>query len=126
GDIVAKFKPLKRVRTANNFTEGLDTSQSPFFVKDSALIDGYGWDFAEYPALAVRKGRTTHGTSGTGVTRLLTNFGNTHLVRAVGTGLQYNSSGTTWSAISGTFADADWDAANFDIGGPALILTNGT
>lgn len=123
---MAKLKSPPRVRTANNFSEGLDTSQSHFFVKDSAIIDGYGWDFGEYPALAVRKGRTTFGTSGSGVTRLLTSFGHTHLVRAVGTGLQYNSSGTTWTSISGTFTDTDWDSANFDISGPALILTNGS
>lgn len=119
-------KGLVKVRSANNFSEGIDTSNSPFFVKDSALIDGYGWDFNEYPALSVRKGRTSYGTAGTGTTRLLTNFGNTHLVRAVGTSLSYNSSGTTWTSIAGTFADIDWDGSNFDIGGPALILTNGT
>src|SRR5690606_9331756 len=34
--------------------------------------------------------------------------------------------GSSWADISGTFTDTDWDAANFDIGGPALILTNGT
>jgi len=90
------------------------------------LVDGYGWDFDEYPALKVRKGRTNYGASGSAVTRLLTNFGNVHLVRAVGTRLQYNSSGTTWSNISGTFTNTDWDAANFDLDGPVLILTNGT
>lgn len=113
-------------RSANNFTEGLQTDVSPLFVKDNTIINGYGWDFDEYPALRVRKGRTTYGTSGAATTRLLTNFGNTHLVRAVGTKLQYNSSGTTWTDIAGTWTDTPWDAANFDIGGPALILTNGT
>lgn len=123
------WRPLPsshQIRKVNNFTEGLDTETSPFFVDENALVDGYGWGFDEYPALKVRKGRTTHGSSGGATTRLLTNFGNTHLVRAVGTKLQYNSSGTTWSDITGTFTDSDWDAANFDIGGPALILTNGT
>src|SRR5690606_30253800 len=78
-----------------------------------------------YPVMAVRKGRTAFGLSGGAITRLLTNFGNTHLVRAVGTALQYYN-GTSWVAIAGTFANADWDATNFDINGAALMLTNGT
>jgi hypothetical protein len=113
-------------RSANNFTEGLDTEKSPFFIADNAIVDGYGWDFDEYPAIKVRRGRTTYGASGAATTRLLTNFGNVHLVRAVGTKLQYNSTGTTWTDISGTWTDTDWDATNFDIGGQALIVTNGT
>ena len=126
---MARWQPIpasQNIRKANNFTQGLDTEKSPFFIDDNALIDGYGWDFSEYPALKVRAGRTTYGTSGAATTRLLTNFGNTHLVRAVGTALQYNSSGTTWTTIAGTFTDTDWDAANFDVSGSALILTNGT
>lgn len=125
---MARMRPMparSQVRAANNFSEGIDTSQSPLFVKDSSLIDGYGWDFNEYPALAVRKGRTAYGATGAAITRLLTNFGNIHLVRAVGTKLQYNSSGTTWTDIAGAWTSKDWDSANFDIGGPALILTNG-
>lgn len=113
-------------RSANNFTKGLDTGDSPFFIDDNSLVDGYGWDFNDYPALKVRQGRTAYGASGAANTRLLTNFGNTHLVRAVGTKLQYNSSGTTWTDITGTFTNTDWDSANFDIGGPVLLLTNGT
>src|SRR5690606_9419164 len=72
-----------------------------------------------------RKGRTAFGTSGEDVTRLLTNYGSIHLVRAVGTSLQYWN-GTAWTGITGTFTDTDWSAAKFDIGGPVLILTNGT
>lgn len=115
----------RQIRQANNFKEGLDTQTSPFFLSENAFVDGYGWDFGDYPALKVRNGRTTYGTSGAATTRLLTNFGNVHLIRAVGTALQYWN-GTAWTAITGTFTDTDWDAANFDILGPALILTNGT
>lgn len=125
---MSQWKPLpanRQIRATNNFSNGLDTEFSPFFVKDSTIIYGYGWDFEEYPSLTVRKGRTSYGTSGGSITRLLTNFGNTHLVRAVGTTLQYNSSGTTWTNMTGTFTNTDWDAANFDVLGPALILTNG-
>ncbi|WP_310502764.1 hypothetical protein [Paenibacillus qinlingensis] len=75
--------------------------------------------------MATRKGRTNYGTSGGAITRLLANFGNTHLVRGVGTQLEYNSAGTTWTNIGGTWANADWDYTNFDIMGPALILVNG-
>lgn len=112
-------------RQANNFKDALNTEVSPFFVSENTLIDGYGWDFGAYPALQVRSGRTAYGAPGAAKTRLLTNFGNVHLVRAVGTKLQYDNAGT-WTDITGTFADTDWDACNFDVGGPALILTNGT
>lgn len=120
------LSPKLNRRNANNFKDALNTEVSPFFVSENTLVDGYGWDFEEFPALKVRKGRSNYGTSGAAVTRLLTNFGNIHLVRAVGTALQYNSAGTTWTAIPGTFTNTDWDAANFDVLGPALILTNGT
>lgn len=113
-------------RGANNFKEGVDTQNNAFFIDKDAYATGYGWDTDKFPSLATRKGRTAHGATGSAVTRLLCNFGNTHLVRAVGTALQYNSSGTTWTAITGTFANADWSFANFDVSGPALILTNGT
>lgn len=114
------------LRQSNNFKDGLNTEVSPFFVSENTMIEGYGWDFEQYPAIKVRNGRSNYGSSGGAITRLLMNYGNTHLVRAVGTSLQYNSSGTTWTSISGTFANTDWDAANFDINGPVLILTNGT
>lgn len=126
---MAQWQPIpsnRQKRVANNFKDALNTETSPFFVSENTMVDGYGWDFEQYPAISVRNGRTTHGSSGGAITRLLTNFGNTHLVRAVGTALQYNSSGTTWTSISGTFSNTDWDAANFDISGPALIMTNGT
>lgn len=114
------------VRNANTFKDGLNMALSPFFVSENSLIDGFGWDFESFPALQVRLGRTAFGTAGSGVTRLLTNFGNTHLVRAVGSDLQYNSSGSNWTIMAGSFSDKDWDSANFDINGPALILSNGT
>lgn len=123
---MAKYRAINRKRSANNFTDCLQTDLSPLFTKDSVIADGYGWDFDGYPAIKVRRGRTAYGSSGAAITRLLTNFGNTHLVRAVGTKLQYNSSGTTWTDITGTWTNSDWDATNFDIGGPALILSNGT
>ncbi|GAB7057339.1 hypothetical protein JCM16163A_40880 [Paenibacillus sp. YK5] len=113
-------------RSAYDFSGGINTGNNPLDLKDNEETDGYGWDFDHYPSLSTRKGRTAYGASGGGVTYLLMNFNNTHLVRAVGTKLQYNSTGTTWSDISGTWAATDWCAANFDVNGPALILTNGT
>lgn len=112
------------VRKANNFSKGLDTENSPFFVDENSLIDGYGFDFDNYPALKVRSGRTNYGSSGGAKTNLLTRYGNKHLVRSVGTKLQYNSSGTTWSDISGSYANIEWSAANFDVNGAALLLLN--
>lgn len=113
-------------RGVNDFSGGVNTGSPSFYINDSQSVSEFGWDTDEHPSLKTRKGRTPYGTLTAGITRLLTNFGNTHLVRAIGTALSYNSSGTTWTAITGTFANADWDATNFDVSGPALILTNGT
>lgn len=124
--VVWRGSKQKDKRGQHNFEGGLNTGLSSFDVKDDQYISGFGWETAKHPALITRKGRQPYGTAGTGITRLLTNFGNTHLVRAVGTALSYNSSGTTWTAITGTFTDTDWDATNFDVVGPVLILTNGT
>lgn len=109
-----------------DFSGGVNTGSPSFYIQDSQSVNEYGWDTDEHPSLKTRKGRTPYGSLTSGITRLLTNFGNIHLVRAISTALSYNSSGTTWTAIAGTFANADWDSANFDVLGPALILTNGT
>lgn len=108
------------------FEDGLNRGSPSFEVKDSQFIDGYGWSTDQYPSLSTIAGRTAYGSSGGAVTRLLAPYGQVHMIRAVGTKLQYNSSGTTWSDITGTFADTDWSFANFDVGGPVLLLTNGT
>lgn len=124
--VVWRGSKQKDKRGQHNFEGGLNTGLSSFDVKDDQYISGFGWETDKHPALITRKGRQPYGTAGTGITRLLTNFGNTHLVRAIGTALSYNSSGTTWTAITGTFTDADWDATNFDVAGSVLIITNGT
>src|SRR5690554_2278993 len=99
---------IKNKKSQWNFEGGLNTGSSSFDVKDNQYISGFGWDSEKHPALKTRKGRQTYGSAGSGETRLLTNFGNAHLVRAVGTSLAYNSSGTTWTSIAGTFTNADW------------------
>lgn len=120
-----KLPQFQQVRGTNNFTEGIVTNTEPAFVDDSAMIDGYGWDFKSYPALAVRGGKEAWGDAG-GVTYGLFNYANLYLIRANGDTLQWNDNGTHWSNIGGTWARTDWDATMFDIGGPAMILTNGT
>lgn len=115
----------KDKRATWNYEGGVNTGTTSFDVDDSQYISGFGFDSESHPALETRKGRTSYGTSGGAVTRLLCNFGTTHLLRAVGTSLEYNSSGTTWTSISGTFDNSDYDFTNFDISGPALIITNG-
>lgn len=109
----------------NNFEGGLNTGLPSFDVKDDQYIEGSGWDTFSHPALGTRKPRTAYGASGEAITYLLTNFGNTHLFRAVGSKLQYDNAGT-WTDISSGFNAIDWDSTNFDIGGAALIVTNGT
>lgn len=118
--------PMKSMpRIENTFQDGVDTENNAFFISPNSYSDGYGWDTDLYPVLATRKGRTALGSSGGAITRLLTNLGSTQLIRAVGTSLQYWN-GSSWNSISGTFTDTDWAAANFDIGGNVVILTNGT
>lgn len=117
----------RSIRAENDFSGGINNEQEASFVADNEFTEGYGFDFDHFPDLTVRKGKQNYGASGSGATNLLTNFKESHLVRAVGTSLQYNSSGTTWSAISGSFANVPWDATNFEVSGAdALILTNGT
>jgi hypothetical protein len=110
---------------SHNFEGGLNTGRSSFHVKDDQYIGGFGWDTEKHPALTTRKGRQPYGTSGGALTRLLTNYGNTHLLRAVGTKLQYHN-GTDWTGITGTFTNTDWDSTNFDVSGAVLLITNGT
>lgn len=108
------------------FAGGVNTGKDSFDIKDMESVNEYGWDTDEnFPALSTAKSPTTYGTSGGAVTRLLTNFGNVQLIRAVGTKLQKEVSGA-WSDIATGLTETDWDAANFDVGGAALILTNGT
>lgn len=115
----------RTIRGMNNFTEGIVTNIEPAFIPDSAMTDGYGWDFNSYPALAVRGGKEAWGDAG-GVTYGLFNYANLYLIRANGDTLQWNDNGTHWSNIGGTWSRTDWDATMFDINGPAIILTNGT
>lgn len=108
------------------FSGGLNTGYDSFDIKDSESPESFGWDTDDdYPALATAKAPVAYGASGAAVTRLLTNYGNVQLIRAVGTKLQKDVSGT-WSDIATGLTNTDWSAANFDIGGPALIMTNGT
>ncbi len=114
------------IRKMNDFSGGINTGNPSIDIGDNQSTDEYGWDTDQIPALHTRRGHTPYGTSGAAETNLLTNFNTTHLVRAVGTALQYNNTGTTWTAITGTFTDTDWDATNFEVTVPVLLLTNGT
>lgn len=115
-----------RVNARNNFKGGINVGGSALDNKDDESTAESGLDTFLHPAISLRKGRTSYGTTGAAVTNLLTNLSNTHLVRSVGTKLQYNSSGVVWTDIAGTFANIDWDACNFDVAGAVVILTNGT
>jgi hypothetical protein len=125
---MVRWRPISygQVNARNQFSGGVNAGNTTLDLKDNESYDESGVDTFNYPSVSLRKGRTSHGTSGGGVTYLLTNLSNTHLLRAVGTQLQYNSSGTSWSNIAGTWNAGDWDAANFDVSGPVVIITNGT
>lgn len=122
---MAQLKPIttRGSRQKILFTGGLNNEAPTISVNDNESINEYGWDTDSYPGIHSRKGRTPYGATGGAQTNLLTNYLLTHMVRSVGTKLQYNSSGTTWTDISGTFTDTDWDATNFNA---KLLLTNGT
>lgn len=114
------------LRKENNFSGGINVGNPSMAIGDHQSTDEYGWDTDQTPALHTRKGRSAYGLTGGAQTNLLTNFNTTHLVRAVGTALQYDNAGT-WTAISGTFSGTDWDATNYEISStPYLLLTNGT
>lgn len=109
-----------------NYAGGVNTGTDSFDIKDDQSVDEYGWDTDEYfPALSTAKAPSAYGTSGSATTRLLASYGNVQLIRAVGTKLQQYTAGA-WADIGTGYTDTDWSAANFDVGGPALILTNGT
>lgn len=106
------------------FSGGVNTGNDSFDIKDNESIDEWGWDTDDdFPALVTSNLPSLLGTSGAAVTRLLANYGNISLIRQVGTNIQ-RWNGTAWVNI-GTFTDNDADFANFDIGGQALILSNG-
>lgn len=113
----------RKIRSECSFEGGVNSGVSLFAVQANETTEEVGFDTDSHPGVSVRKGRETHGSSGAAVTRLLANYGEVHLVRAVGTALQYNSTGTTWSGITGTFTNVDWDFTNFN---DKLLLTNGT
>lgn len=113
-------------RKETMFSGGVHTGNDSFDIDDTQSIDEYGWDTDEFfPALSTAKAPTAYGDTGGATTRLLTKFGNSQLLRAVGTKLQKEVSGT-WSDIATALTDTDWSAANFDVAGAALIMTNGT
>lgn len=113
---------LSNKRAQTSFDGGINSSNPPQDVADNESIDEYGWDTDSVPAIHSRKGRAPYGASGAAQTNLLVNYGTTHLVRAVGSKLQYDNAGT-WTDILSGLTDADWSAANFN---GKLILTNGT
>jgi hypothetical protein len=123
---IAKRWMHTSLRKENNFSGGINVGNPAMAISDHQSTDEYGWDTDQTPAVHTRKGRTPYGVSGAANTNLLTNFNTTHLVRAVGTALQYDNAGT-WTAIAGTFANVDWDATNYEVSSvPYLLLTNGT
>jgi len=109
-------------RQENKFDGGLNKGFSPFDIGSNQSVSEKGLDTDNFPALTSFKRPSVYGATGSVQTNLLTNFKNTHLVRAVGTALQYDNSGT-WTAIAGTFTNTDWDSTNFN---DKLIITNGT
>lgn len=107
------------------FSGGVNTGNDSFDIKDNESVDEFGWmTDDEYPALVTSNSPSILGTSGAAVTRLLTNYGNTSLIRQVGVNIQ-RWDGATWVNI-GTFTDIDADSTNFDLNGQVIIFTNGT
>lgn len=112
-------------RAESQFSKGVNTGSGTFDIDDAQTIDEHGWDTDDnFPALSTSRAAAAYGDSGGAVTQLLTNFGTTELIRAVGTRVQKEVAGV-WSDLATGFADAPWSAANFDVNGQALILTNG-
>lgn len=113
-------------RAENNFSGGINQAMDAFAIGDTQSSDEMGFDTLDTPFASTALSHQSYGAAGSGETHLLTNFGNTHLVRITGTTMQYNSAGTNWTNIAGTFLSTSWDATNFEVAGaPALIMTDG-
>ncbi|MCM3746520.1 hypothetical protein M3223_04045 [Paenibacillus pasadenensis] len=109
-------------RAESQFGGGLNNGTAPFEIGDNESAEEYGFDTDQLPALTVRKGRTSYGSSGGAATLLLTNFARQQMVRAVGGTLQYDAGAGSWTNI-GSYTAAEWDATNFN---DKLYLVNGT
>lgn len=109
-------------KASQNFEGGLNQGAPPFDIKDDETVEEYGWDTDKFPALHTHKKPTAYGAIGASQINLLANYQHTHMVRSAGTALQWDNAGT-WTAITGTFSNIDWDSTNFN---GKLILTNGT
>lgn len=122
---VLNVKTNKR-RGESNFSGGINQGLDPFGIADNQSMDEFGFDTDDYPYLSTARSHSSYGATGGAQTNLLTAFGNNHLIRSVGTKLQWDNAGT-WTDIAGTFANMSWDGTNFEVdGAPALILVNGT
>lgn len=108
----------------NTFEGGINNGTPNFYIKDTESTDEYGFDTFDYPALSVRKGRTAYGLTGSATTYMLASYQNTYMMRAVGTKMQRDVSGT-WTDIAGAtgLTAADWSYTNFN---NKIIMTNGT
>lgn len=122
---IGKGRQTKK-RAENNFSGGINQAMDPFAIGDTQSSEEMGFDSVDTPFATTALSKQTYGAAGPFQINLLTNFGNTHLLRIAGEQMAYNSSGTTWTTISGTFLSKDWDATNFEVGGaPALIMVDG-
>lgn len=114
-----------QVRSANNFSKGLNTQVSPFFVDENTIVSGYGWDFDQFPAIKTRAGMTKYGGIYDAVPALMTTYED-YLIRAFNGKIQLNRPvfNQTWTDVTGTYSGGIWSATNFDISGQALILVD--
>lgn len=113
-------------RSESNFSGGINQGLDPFGIADNQSMDEIGFDTDDYPYLSTSRSHTAYGATGGAQTNLITSYGNTHMLRAVGTKLQWDNNGS-WTDIPGSFTNADWDSTNFEVAAaPAVILVNGT
>lgn len=111
-------------RAANEFAGGVNNGTPSLYISDNQSSDEYGFDTFDFPAASVGKGWTAYGSSGAAETNMLANYQNSYLVRAVGTKMQRDASGT-WTDITGAtgLTDTFWDNTNFNT---KILMTNGT
>jgi len=71
-------------RVSNKFDGGLNNGFNPFDIAENQSTSEKGIDTEKHPAIKTFKKPSTYGATGSAQTNLLTNYQNTHLVRAVG------------------------------------------
>lgn len=129
---MAVWKPPKTMmqQVTNNFGDGLNTGLSPFEIKDNELTYVRNMGTQDYPSLSVRHGRTFYSTAMPTITtpNAMGERGNSQIHVIDGNTWKYwNTTGSTFVALTTTLASTDGEFQDYTIGtNRYTIFMNGT